>query len=223
VGKGSNGRIKDHRNEAKRITYNDRTKSIKINIIHKLFRMGLDYEVDIVLSNLTEEEAFGKEKAFIQSYGRINNKTGVLSNLTDGGDGPAGMIVSRETLAKLSESHKGQCRKHSEETKRKISVGHKGKKLSKEQIELIRKNSTGRFCSEETRAKLRAKRFNHTDEAKRKISAAHKGRKLTEAQRAHISEIQRGRKASEETKQKMRESQQLRRSIEANGLEGFIT
>ena len=52
--------------------------------------------------NLTEEEAFAIEIEQIKKYGRVNNNTGILRNLTDGGEGSSGNIVSEETRAKLS-------------------------------------------------------------------------------------------------------------------------
>lgn len=45
-----------------------------------------DYRVEILFDDLTKEEAVEKEFEFIKMYGRINNSTGTLSNLTDGGD-----------------------------------------------------------------------------------------------------------------------------------------
>lgn len=62
------------------------------------------YEVQILKSNLTKEEAIELEKILISYYGRINNKTGILCNLTDGGEGALGVVVSNKTKLKLSES-----------------------------------------------------------------------------------------------------------------------
>ena len=45
-----------------------------------------DYRVEILFEDLTKEQAVEKEFEFIKMYGRINNSTGSLANLTDGGD-----------------------------------------------------------------------------------------------------------------------------------------
>jgi len=48
------------------------------------------YEVQILFDDLSWEEACVKEKEFIKLYGRKNNNTGILSNMTDGGEGTLG-------------------------------------------------------------------------------------------------------------------------------------
>jgi len=42
------------------------------------------FEIEIVLDDLTPEEALQKEIEFIKLYGRIDKKTGILANMTDG-------------------------------------------------------------------------------------------------------------------------------------------
>ena len=106
VGKGSNGRIGDHRWEAKYLLNKPGRKIHKINIIHKLWRLELDFAEDIILDNLSEQDALDIEKAAIELYGRINNGTGCLANLTDGGDGVSGLIHSEETRKILSRKSK---------------------------------------------------------------------------------------------------------------------
>lgn len=63
-----------------------------------------DYIVEILLDDISYEDAKIKEKEFIRLYGRIDNQTGILSNLTDGGDGTLGM-PSPSKGKKLSASH----------------------------------------------------------------------------------------------------------------------
>ncbi len=64
------------------------------------------YEVDIVLDELTWEEACKKEKEFISLYGRSDMKAGTLCNLTEGGEGVVGMRHTEETKKKISEDNK---------------------------------------------------------------------------------------------------------------------
>ena len=60
------------------------------------------YEVEIMLDDLTWEEACQKEIEFIALYGRKDLKKGTLVNLTDGGEGQFGRKDSIETKIKKS-------------------------------------------------------------------------------------------------------------------------
>ena len=52
----------------------------------------------LILDNLTEEEAFRKEINLIKRYGRKDNGTGILANLTDGGEGSSGYTWTEEQI-----------------------------------------------------------------------------------------------------------------------------
>jgi len=54
----------------------------------------------IIQDRLTEEQAFQQEIEHIAFYGRIDNGTGMLRNLTDGGEGASGAIRSDEAIQK---------------------------------------------------------------------------------------------------------------------------
>jgi hypothetical protein len=99
---------------------------------------------EIVANSLTESEAFILEKKLIALYGRLDQKTGTLVNLTIGGDGVCGYkytpeqckrkselgkgrVHSPETIAKMCRVQKGRIA--SEESKRKLSEYRTGKKL----------------------------------------------------------------------------------------------
>ena len=53
--------------------------------------------------NLTEEEAFKHEKYMIAILGRLDLGTGILRNLTEGGEGTSGRIMSKEQKRKIGE------------------------------------------------------------------------------------------------------------------------
>lgn len=84
-----------------------------------------EYRIEILIDDITWEEACEKEKEFIQMYGRISNGTGVLSNMTDGGDGILGYEHSFESRNKMSNRKVGI--KRSDILKSKLSLARKGK------------------------------------------------------------------------------------------------
>ena len=60
--------------------------------------------------NLTEEEAFKHEKYMIAVFGRKDLATGILYNLTDGGDGPSGYVHSEESRKQMGDKRRGKKR-----------------------------------------------------------------------------------------------------------------
>jgi NUMOD3 motif len=136
----------------------------------------------VVIPALNEEEAFSIEKALIQIYGRKNNGSGILRNLTNGGEGFSGVVFDEEHRRKLSESASQRTgeknpffgKVHSSETKDRMRIAaigrpnpFKGKKHSVETIKAISAKAKGRVLSAETRKKL--------SEAVRKARASHYG------------------------------------------------
>ena len=59
--------------------------------------------IQLIETNLTEGEAFNLEKILIEKYGRKDLGTGILRNMTDGGDGASGKIWTE--AAKLAVAH----------------------------------------------------------------------------------------------------------------------
>jgi hypothetical protein len=109
-----------------------------------------------------EATAFEMEKFYIRLYGRKDNGTGILRNLTDGGEGTSN--PSEETRRKLSEASLGHQRnlgyKHTEEARRKIGEGalgntnSLGNKLSEEQCRKMSEASKKQWQDPETRLKM---------------------------------------------------------------------
>jgi hypothetical protein len=135
------------------------------NIMWNRIADKTDYEVEILMDNLSWEDACKKEKEFIKLYGRINTNSGTLANLTDGGDGSVGYIPTEETRKKLSESGKGKTlgRKFTEEHKQKLREAKLGRKISAEHIaKLVSVNKGNKYVlgkkrSEEVKIRISKK------------------------------------------------------------------
>jgi NUMOD3 motif len=108
------------------------------SIFRKAWKMGFDdLPVRVVMEGVSWQDAAKIEVALIARYGRMNNGTGCLANLTDGGEGVYGL-------------------RHSEETRKKLVEQRAGTGPSKDHLERLRRLATGRPCSEETRRKIGA-------------------------------------------------------------------
>jgi hypothetical protein len=128
------------------------------NPLHQSIVDKTEVEVEIILDDLTWEEACEKEKELISLYGRIMLNNGCLSNLTAGGEGTLGRIDSLEINAKRSDALKGRV--FSEETLAKMKVSRnartdsqKGYKRSEETKEKNRQSHLGKTTSIETKLK----------------------------------------------------------------------
>ncbi|NBY21342.1 MAG: hypothetical protein EBQ73_00350 [Gammaproteobacteria bacterium] len=154
--------------EYKRANTNTRRNKHWINI------SKFGYEVDILFDGLTWDEACVKEKEFISLYGRKDKNKGSLCNLTDGGDGCLGRIVtfSEESKRKMSEARKGKKPYIiTDEIRKNLSIAAKKRGISKEHLAKMNKarvNFTHR------------KGIPHTEETRKKMSDSRIGIKKSQ-------------------------------------------
>lgn len=80
----------------------NRTKYWK-NITNKT-----EYNIEILLESNDYEFIKNKEIEFIELYGKKINNNGTLVNITDGGEGVTGTIISNEHRQKISNANRGK-------------------------------------------------------------------------------------------------------------------
>lgn len=139
----------------------------------KVSREGFAIEVRIVACGISEEDAFAIECERIRFW----RYAGVdLANLTDGGEGSSGRVLSDDAKARIGLA--ASQRRPSEETRAKMGAARKGKKRSPEMVEKMRAALTGRPKSEAHKAKIKEARAKQvcTDATRAKMSATRTGR-----------------------------------------------
>ena len=148
------------------------------------------FEHIIFAQGISEQEAKRMEIALIALYKTNCTKYKQPSygyNMTDGGDGSVGRMMSDETKRKLSNKLKGKFigennpfygKKHTEETRKKMSEKDSGRTPINKGIPM-------------------------SDEQKKKISLALQGNVISEYTRQRVSETHRGVPRTETTKQKI--------------------
>jgi len=178
VGKGQGARYKRHFTGY--CLNNDRNKS-KVNKIKKIQSIGLEIKIIKSIENVIECIAQKHEMELITLIGRNDLKLGCLTNLTDGGDGVSGHVVSEEQKEKL------RNRVVSNITRKRISEANTGnvgwcRGQTKETNGILKRS--GEFFSKNYKDGLYSDRSggnnsNHgnrwTDDQKEKASEKHKG------------------------------------------------
>lgn len=104
----------DHHNTIKSEYARAFVASYRNPIWTKIFNKS-KYKVEILFESNNINLINFKETEFIKLYGRINCKTGILANMTDGGEENSGHVVSEETKKKLSIVSKNYWSKLSKE------------------------------------------------------------------------------------------------------------
>lgn len=172
VGKGKGRRSLYHVRISKSKLQHRESNRLKVNKIRKILSLGLEPIVEIIPME-TEELALQKEIDLIEKYGRIDNSTGSLTNLTNGGEGQSGWIPDCTHRKRMSESTKGEKngmykKEHTEETKEKIrnkATGRKHKEDSKLKMSENRSGEKNGFFGK-----------SHSEETLERISENRKGK-----------------------------------------------
>jgi len=133
-----------------------------------------------IFENCSENQAFELERALIKIFGRIDIGTGCLRNLTDGGTGSSGKIITEESRKRMSI---GQSRRT--EYPKGLPVSEERRQAQREKMTGKPAWNKGKSWSKETRQKLSDSHMGKTSprkgvtlsvETKRKISESLKKR-----------------------------------------------
>lgn len=182
----------------------------------------------ILKKNLSEEEAFKHEVYMIAVFGRKDLGTGILYNLTDGGEGASGYKHNEETKSLMStinsgknnpmygrvgEKNPGYGKPRTEEIKQKISNGLTGERHPR----------YGKSLSNQHREKISKSRIGkkHTDETKKRMSESRSGENHNMFGKLGEKNPNYGSVRSEESRKRMSEAQKRRqqkiREMRLNG------
>lgn len=138
------------------------------------------YRVEIIFNDLDWEEACIKEKEFIKLYGRRDLGLGPLVNMTDGGEGGPGKIISEKHRVAISKAQKNRKRTIASIDKFKQKMI--GRTLSENHKKSIANTLTGIKRNDDFKEKVMLARLknngmkgkNHSFETKKNMSNSHK-------------------------------------------------
>lgn len=199
-------------------------------ICHAIRKYGapaFDVEILDVASDRADLNA--KETHWISA---MNTKAPNGYNLTTGGEGTTGAIMTPEARAKMSTRHKGVPKSpehrekiraanrghiHAPETKAKIGTAHRGRKNgphSPETNAKIQASNMGHKVSPEARAKISAARKGQprSPESIKRTADALRGRTHTPEQVEGVAAANRGKKRTPEAIARMKAGKQLARA-----------
>lgn len=126
IGKGKHNRCLSHFKPSEL-----NKESHKSNTIKKITNSGKAVVIDIVYYSEDESSCLRMEEFLIESYGRRVDNSGILTNITAGGEGTAGIIYTAEQLDQMrirmtgsnnhmyNKSHSEHSKKLMGETRRK--------------------------------------------------------------------------------------------------------
>ncbi len=160
-------------------------------------------KVVILADDLSDNDARQAEMLLISLHGRIDLGTGCLRNLTDGGEGCEGRVVTEATRAKISKNATGKYsppwteerrikasvhfsgegnpfygKTHTEESKQRGAIARTSSEAWVEGVKKANKSRIGIPLTEAHKEKLRIARKDRvfSEETCRKISEAQKGK-----------------------------------------------
>lgn len=145
VGKGKGGTKRENIHEQS----SDASNWLKNEFIEQTWIMLEEIPKIIIKDEISEKEAFKLEAFLIKIIGRLDIKTGPLTNMTNGGEGASGYRHTIKTLKKISATHLG--RKRTLETREKLR--RSALKQSNRRAETMRVTMAGRQWSLERRLK----------------------------------------------------------------------
>lgn len=147
--------------------------------------------VEILERFETEAAAFEREKALIAHHRTAGLR---LCNITDGGEGASGNVMTEHAKQLISMANKGRVRgPDSDETRKRKAEAAKGRSMSAEAVAKTAAFHTGRKRSQETLSKMSAALKGVgagrvvSEATRQKISKAKKGVPLSEVARRNIS------------------------------------
>jgi hypothetical protein len=141
--------------------YVGKGKGKRAYAIERRLKVPSEDRIVFPYTNLTEEDAFQKEIELISKYGRKDIGTGILRNLTDGGEGASGLVMNEETKTKIGNALRGRKQPQWVIDEKKARPGKKPtlETLEKRRQTMLRifggAPNKGISPSEETREKLR--------------------------------------------------------------------
>lgn len=170
--------------------------------------------VEVIAEKLTEIEAFELEVSTIRSHKESGLK---LANMTDGGEGTVGRVVTEQSRVNYRQSRLGEKnpmhgKSHGHEIKEKIRQASIVNHAKPDVKAKIKKALTGLVRTEEFKEKIRQARIGtkRSDETKAKQSALKRGKpskrlgaKLSDETKEKIRQANLGKKLSLETKTKI--------------------
>jgi hypothetical protein len=181
--------------------YIGKGKDNRVYANHRVKVPADESKIKIIAHKLSEYESFLLETRLIKQYGRKDLGTGILRNLTDGGEGASGWVMPQYVKEKISSIKQGQTpwnlgKEHSQSAKEKMANAWKKRAP----------------VSDETKRKLSEAHKNKSPEVLAKYKAAARNRPpMSEATKAKIGKANSGRKLSEETKAKISAAKKLNR------------